>query len=129
MSAQVTVTLPDDVLRRAELLALRTGRPVGDLLAETIELSLQPLGTPSGNPVAIESWTDAQVLAAADAEMSPAEDRRLSELLDRQQADALGAEEHAELAALMDRYQQGLLCKAQALREAVRRGLRAALQP
>ena len=48
MTTQITVTLPDAVLRRAELLAQRTGRAVADVLAETIELSLRPLGTASG---------------------------------------------------------------------------------
>ncbi len=47
MTTQITVTLPDFVLRRAEVLAQRTGRPVADVLAETIELSLRPLGAAS----------------------------------------------------------------------------------
>ncbi len=46
MSAQITITLPEDVLQRAERWAERSGRPVADLLAETIEVSLRPLGTP-----------------------------------------------------------------------------------
>jgi hypothetical protein len=56
--------------------------------------------------------------------MLPAEDRRLSELLQRQQAGLLGDGERAELSALMQAYQEGLLRKARALREAVLRGLR-----
>ena len=44
MSTRVTVTLPEDVFARAERLAVRAGRPVADVLAETIELSLRPLG-------------------------------------------------------------------------------------
>jgi hypothetical protein len=42
---QITVTLPTEVLQRAEQLARCTGRSVDQLLAETIELSLRPLGT------------------------------------------------------------------------------------
>jgi hypothetical protein len=61
--------------------------------------------------------------------MAPEDDRRLGELLDRQQAGLLPGAEPAELAALLQVYQRGLLRKAQALREAVRRGLRAPLQP
>ena len=64
MSAQITVTLPEDVLQRAELLARRTGRPVGDILAETIELSLRPLGAPSNGERLIADWSDDDVLAA-----------------------------------------------------------------
>ena len=129
MSAQITVTLPEDVLQRAELLARRTGRPVGDILAETIELSLRPLGAPSNGERLIADWSDDDVLAAADVGLPVAEDRRLSELLDHQQAGLLADAEPAELKALMEMYQEGLLRKAQALREAVRRGLREPLQP
>jgi hypothetical protein len=61
--------------------------------------------------------------------MSEAEDDRFSDLLDRQQAGALTEAERTELAAFMERYQVGMLHKAWALREAVRRGLREPLQP
>lgn len=129
MTTQITVTLPDSVLRRAEVLAQRTGRAVADVLAETIELSLRPLGTASGQEVPATDWSDADVVAAADATLPAAEDARLSELLDRQQAGALNNGERAELSALIERYEAGLLRKAHALREAVRRGLREPLRP
>src|SRR5262245_1694288 len=129
MSAQITVTLPEDVLQRAELLAQRTGRPVSDILTETIELSLRPLGAPTNGERLVADWSDDEVLAAADAGLPPVEDRRLSDLLDRQQAGLLADAERSDLTALMQMYQEGLLRKAQALREAVRRGLRGPLQP
>jgi hypothetical protein len=122
MSAQVTVTLPDDVLARAETLARRVGRPVEVVLADTIEVSLRPLGANGEPPVA--DWPDEQVLATADAGLPLTADQRLSELLDAQQAGRLTPPEHADLAALMQVYQDGLLRKARAVREAVRRGLR-----
>lgn len=65
----------------------------------------------------------------ADLQMDPAQDQRLSTLLDQQQARQLRAEERVELVALMQVYQEGLLRKAQALAEAVRRGLREPLTP
>jgi len=125
MTGQITLTLPVEVLERAALLASRTGRPVGDLLAETIELSLQPLGSDSPP----ENWSDEEVLAATDKELSPEDDRRLSELLDRQQAGTMTNAESLELTALMQVYQQRLLRKAEAMSEAVRRGLREPVQP
>lgn len=128
MSTQITVDLSDETLKRAEWLATETGRPIGELLAETIELSLKPL-TGSGNGSSITNWSDDDVLAAADGQMSEADDRSLGELLDRQQAGLLNAPEQAELAALLECYQRGLLRKALALREAVRRGLREPLEP
>ena len=123
MSTQVTLTLPDALWERAGVLAQRTGLDVADLLSEALELSLNPLGVRTGDR-AIETWTDQAVMAAAESQLPPAEDRRLSELLDRQQAGVLLAAEQSELRALIQAYQDGLLRKAQALHEAVRRGLR-----
>ena len=123
MSTQVTLTLPDALWERAGVLAQRTGRDVADLLAETIELSLNPLGgCPAERP--LDTWPDQDVLVAVDAQLPAAEDQRLTDLLDRQQAGTLSAAQQAELQALMQAYQDGLLRRAQALREAVRRGLR-----
>lgn len=122
MSTEVTVVLPDEILQQAEMLADRTGRPVRDVLSETIELSLRPLG--SADEWGETNWSDSEVLAAAELEMDPDQDARLSELLDRQQAGLIDAGERSELTALMSVYQQLLLRKAQALREAVTRGSR-----
>jgi hypothetical protein len=122
MDIQVTVTLPEEVLRRAELLARRTGQALPALLTETIALSLEPLATTE--PGDIQAYPDALVQAESELEMSPAEDSRLSLLLDRQQAGTLAPAERAELTSLLNEYQGLLLRKAQALQEAVRRGLR-----
>jgi hypothetical protein len=130
MSDQITVTLPTEILQRAEQLARCTGRTVDQLLAETIELSLRPLGTSVSPEKDVAEWTDERVLAVADDPgLSTANDRRLSELLHRQQAGMLTAVEQPELTALRELYQTQLLQKAQALREAVRRGLRPSLLP
>lgn len=61
--------------------------------------------------------------------MKPKQERRFSLLLERQQAGELSDAERSELLALMQLYQEGLLRKAQALHEAVRRGLRKLLEP
>jgi hypothetical protein len=127
MSSQVTLTLTDDVLARAETLARRVGQPLETVLADTIEVSLRPLGANGDSSVA--EWTDEEVLAAADADLAPAVDQQLSVLLDLQQAGRLTATEHAELTALMQQYQDGLLRKARAVRETVCRGLRESPEP
>ena len=129
MSAQITVTLPEDVLERAEVLARRTGQPVSALLAEAISLSLKPLGTARDQAEDLGPKSNEEVLAATRTEMPPAEDERLSFLLDRQQAGTLTDAERPELTGLMQLYQDLLLRKAQALRLAVQRGLRGPLQP
>lgn len=99
------------------------------MLAETIELSLKPLGASGDSMRPAADWSNEDVLAASAAQMPAEHDRRLTELLDRQQAGELTGEQRCELAALMDMYQDGLLRKAEALREAVRRGMREPLNP
>jgi hypothetical protein len=129
MSTQVTVTLPDDIYQRAAYLARLTGREVADVLAETIDLSLQPLRLPLANEPPLAQRSDAEVLALADAQMDPSQDHHLSDLLARQQAGALAAGDREVLLGLLQVYQNGLLRKAQALRQAVQRGLRPPLEP
>lgn len=124
MSKQVSLSVPDEVMRRAEVLAGHSGRAVAEVLADAIEASLDPLGLSSEGAGALADLSDRQVTEFADGHMAPAEDRRLSELLARRQAGGLSAAEREELARLMQIYQQGLLRKAEGLREAVRRGLR-----
>jgi hypothetical protein len=127
MSMQVTLTLPDGLWKRAEAWAHCTGQDVVELLTETIELSLEPLGGADQGD-SLENLPDSTVLKAVETQMPAAEDRRLSQLLDGQQARSLSVDERAGLRALMQIYQQGLLRKAWALREAVRRGLREPLE-
>jgi hypothetical protein len=127
MPDRITIELPTGALRRAELLALRAGRPVSDYLADTLLHALEPFGDLSEEDP--EAWSDQEALDAADSRMPEGDDRRLSELLQRQKAGLLHAGEQGELAALMGLYQRGMLRKSQGLREAVRRGLRPPLQP
>jgi CopG-like RHH_1 or ribbon-helix-helix domain, RHH_5 len=129
MSTRVEITLPDEVYHRAERLAQVVSRNVSDLLADTITLALPSLTPHAQKEQPITELADQKVLALADLQMPPAQDQRLGNLLDKQQAGTLTDSEPAELLALMQVYQEGLLRKAQALREAVRRGLRAPLEP
>jgi len=127
MADRITIDLPTGVLRRAELLALRAGRPIEDYLAETLLHALEPFG--DLGDAASDAWSDQEVLDVADSRMPDAEDRRLSELLGRQKAGTLLPKEYGEMTALMRLYQRGLLRKSQGLREAVARGLRPPVQP
>jgi len=125
---QITLTLPDNLLRRAENLARRMGCPLDEVLVRFLESSLAPLG-PETEERPITEWTDQDVLAAADLQMSAEEDKRFSELLFKQQARTMIGPEQGELTGLLLAYQEGLLKKARALAEAVRRGLREPVQP
>ena len=128
MATQVTVTLTDEVYRRAERLALVSRREVADLLTEVIVVSLPELRSLSESSPSTESLTDEQVMALADLQSTPSQDERFSTLLQLQQADAITELERPELAALMQLYQEGLLRKALGLQEAVKRGLREPLR-
>ena len=71
----------------------------------------------------ISLLSDADVLALTELQMEPAQDLQLSTLLDRQQAGLLTDIDRSELQLLMQTYQEGLLRKATALSEAVKRKL------
>ena len=119
MSKQITLTLPSGVYQRVEAFARRSGRPMGELLAETIEMTFSSFG----------EWPDEEVLAATTVTMADSDDRRLSELLGQQAEGLLSSGDRDELTGLMGLYERGLLRKAQALEEAVRRGLRGPVAP
>ena len=127
MTTEVTVSLPDAVYRNALRLAELTQRDLAELLTETLTLSLPEVTPGAEGTQAFSNLSDADVLDLTVLELPPRQDRELSALLDRQQAGSLSPQEHHTLAALMQAYQVGLLRKALALQEAVRRGLRAPL--
>ena len=123
MNAQVIVDLPDDVLQRATRLAQLTSRKLSDVLVDALDLSLPALGQPETNAEPLTKLSDKAILALTQLQMNPDNDSELSELLYKQQAGPLSEIERIELARLMQIYQDGLLRKAQALAEAVKRGL------
>lgn len=129
MSRRVIITLPNEVYRRAECLAQLTSRAVAEILVDTITLSLPSLSLQSTSIRDIRKLSDEEVLSLTELQMEPDQDRKLSVLLQKQQAGELSDRERSELWTLMQIYQERLLRKAQALREAVRRGLRALLEP
>ena len=127
MSTQITITLPDEVYQRAERFARLANRDIASVLVDTIQLSIPPIRADIFDLEPISDLPDEQVLALTELQMEPDQDARLSELLDRQQAGFLTENERLELQALMQIYQEGLLRKATALSEAVKRGLMEAL--
>jgi hypothetical protein len=127
MTTEVIVSLPDGVYRNALRLAELTQRDLAELLTETLTLSLPEVTPGAEGTQALSDLSDADVLDMTALELPSGQDRELSALLERQQAGSLTSQEHQRLAALMQVYQVGLLRKALALQEAVRRGLRAPL--
>ncbi len=127
MSTQITITLPDEVYQRAERFARLANRDIASVLADTIQLSIPPIRADILDLEPVSTLSDQQVLALTELQMESEQDARLSELLDRQQAGLLIEDERLELQTLMQIYQEGLLRKATALSEAVKRGLIEAL--
>ena len=123
MTTQITITLSDDIYQRAELFARLANRDVASVLADTIQLSIPLVRANVIDLEPIADVSDEQVLALTELQMEPDQDTRLSELLDRQQAGLLFEDERLELQSLMQIYQEGLLRKATAFSEAVKRGL------
>jgi predicted transcriptional regulator len=119
----ITIDLPDDVYRRAERFARLANRDLPSVLADTLTQSLPPISVDIEALPSVADLSNEQVTALAQLEMEPFQDARLSELLDKQQAGILTAEEPQELNELMQIYREGLLRKATALAEAVKRGL------
>ncbi|MEG4031420.1 MULTISPECIES: hypothetical protein [unclassified Microcoleus] len=117
MTAQITLNLPDEVYHQAELLALQRHRTVSEILVETLENFLLPTAKP------VSALSDSEVITQTQLRLQPLQEQRLSELLDRQQSGTIASVELGELQALIHIYETRLLRQAQALNEAVRRGL------
>lgn len=83
-----------------------------------------PKQEPNLNLAHLSTLSDRQVIALTELQMEPSQDQRLSQLLQTQQERTLTTAEQSELEMLMEIYQAGLLRKAQALNESVKRGLR-----
>lgn len=123
MNTQVTITLPDEVYKRAERFAHLANRDVASVLADTILVSIPLVREDVLSSAPVSALTDEEVIGLTQLQMDFDQDQRLSTLLNRQQEGFLLDHERVELQTLMQIYQEGLLRKATALSEAVKRGL------
>ena len=134
MNTQIILNLPDELYKKAEHFAQLTNRNIADVLTQVIALSLSPIAFEYAGAESLENissasqgvtcLSDEEVIKLTELQMEPEQDKRLSELLYNQQSRTLINAEQFELMSLMQVYQEKLLLKAQALREAVGRGLR-----
>ncbi len=129
MSTEVVLHLPDKLFRQASRLAELSNQDLPRVLTETLENAFFPLGPFAETLAPIEKLSDQEILQVAERRMENLQGKRFSQLLTRQNAGKLSEAERLELAALLQVSQEGMLRKAQALAEAVRRGLRAPLTP
>ena len=121
MAKQITLTISDEILRKAEGLATLMDRPIEEVLVDVIQVSLPDLGTMSSLP--INHLPDEELLTLAQAKMQEPQNKRLSELLDKRQSRFLSGIEQSELTSLFQIYLRLWLSQSEAMVEAVRRGL------
>ena len=116
MNEQITIEVPEQVARRAESVARITHRRIEEILVELLERAVEDLP--------VDLLPDEDVAALAAMTLNNDVQGELSELLSRNREGRLDDEAKRRLDELMRVYEHGLLRKAQALLEAVRRGLR-----
>jgi hypothetical protein len=116
MSETVTLEIPEELARRARVLAAATHRRFEDALVDWLRRAV--------DEPAVETLSDGEILALCDATLEEADQETLSSLLAGHREGKLSEAEKAELDALMDSYRRGLVLKARAWKEAVDRGLR-----
>jgi hypothetical protein len=117
------VTLSDETFARFKRLSEVTGLDLETILNAMPLLATSLLRECDTTP--LHTLTDEAVMALADTRMETTQSLRLSQLHTQQNAGHLSVSEQEELQLLMGVYQAGQLRKAEAMVEAVRRGLRA----
>jgi hypothetical protein len=106
--------------------ATLAGLPRGEFLEQLRAYHVPPFTRvdPTGTPVPpVTVMTDAEVLRLARLQMPSWQSRRLHELLDQQREGPLSSVDAAELTTLCQLNDHAVLLKAEALAEAVQRGL------
>ena len=119
MAEIVTLQLPETRAQRAKEIAAFTHRRLEDVLVEWIDRAITELP--------LESLPDEQVLALCEMQMESEQQELFSDLLARNQEGQLSDTEVSQLDELMQVYRCGLVRKARALKVAVERGLKPAL--
>jgi len=124
MSTQVTLTIPDKLYEQAQHWAMLTQRDLTETLTDALTLVLTPLQVKPQREIPVTELADSAVLALTQIQMKVAQGQRLTELLAKQRETTLTDTERYEMLALAQIYGQLWLRQAEALAEAVRRGLR-----
>jgi hypothetical protein len=127
MSTDLTISLPDEIYHQIERLAQLSRRDASEILTDTIKIIIPLLNLQAQFEEQISLIPDERLITLTQLQMEAEQDCKLSDLLDKQQAGILTENEQLELQFLMQVYQAGLLRKARALSEAVRRGIIAPL--
>ncbi|MEZ4680127.1 MAG: hypothetical protein R2932_38500 [Caldilineaceae bacterium] len=129
MSKEITLTIPDELLQNAESWSNLTHRNLNETLTDALKIVLTPIHSDRSMEQQVISLSNEEVLALTKVQMDESQGKRLNKLLEKQQEGTLEAEDHLALMALMQIYNQLWLRQAEALAEAVKRGIHPPMQP
>lgn len=120
MAEQVILNLPDRLAKQVHEVAASTQRELEDVLIEWLDRG-------SVAEITMVALSDEQLLNLCDLQMSEPEQTQMSLLLGKQRESELQLGELEQLDGLLRVYRRGMVRKAEALKVAVDRGLRARL--
>lgn len=115
MSEQITIQVSDHAIQHAARIAASTRQSVETVVTGLVESYLAELP--------VDMLSDQEVLALTELKLTAEEQERFSDLLYENREGLITDEGREELNDLMKVYERGQLRKAQALEEAVKRGL------
>jgi hypothetical protein len=121
MSEQITITLPDRIAKRINEWAAFSQQDVTEMVATAIDVGLPELSGAQMTPVT--DLEDSALLQLTKVKLDETAGTRLDNLLVKQREGELNDAERKELLSLMQHYHELWVRQAQALSEAVRRGI------
>ena len=121
MAESIILNLPDRLAQQVYEVAILTQRNREEILLEWIDRGRT-------EELAIVSLSDEKILNLCDSQMSEPDQTQMSTLLGQQREGLLQRGELEELDRLLQLYRRGMVRKAEALKIAVERGLRARLE-
>jgi hypothetical protein len=121
MTKQIMITLPDRIAKRVDDWATFSQQDVAEMLTTAIDVGLPELSGTQKTPVI--DLDDSALLELTHVKLDEKAGKRLDSLLVKQREGQLSDPERKELLALMQQYHELWVRQAQALAEAVNRGL------
>ncbi len=125
MASEITLTLPEHLIKSAQRMGAVTHRDTAEVLSDSLEMMWSTLDdVPGMTQPPVAELPDQEVLELAEMKMESVQNERLHHLQKKGKQTGLTEAERYELLTLLHIYQIGQLRKSEALAEAVRRGLR-----
>ena len=119
MNKTITLEIPEEIERDARAVAQQSGVRVEEVLTNWLERF--------ASEMSLDSMPDDRILELSDMQMPVEQQDELSDLLEQNREATLDEQGRIRLDELMQIYRRGLVRKAEALKIAVQRGLKAPL--